>query len=76
MIYRMWVICIAVQKADIWDRWKRGKSLNSIGLLFDRPFSSILNMFVTTGGIRLPSWRNRLAASSVHPETGRTPIRR
>ena len=56
MIYRMWVICIAVQKADIWDRWKRGKSLNSIGLLFDRPFSSILNMFVTTGGIRLPSW--------------------
>ena len=54
MIYRMRVICIAVQKADIWDRWKRGKSLNSIGLLFDRPSSSILNMFVTTGGIRLP----------------------
>ena len=43
------------QKADIWDRWQRGESLNSNGRLFDRPSSSIFNMLAPTAGIRPPS---------------------
>ena len=43
----------SAQKQEIWDRWKKGESLNSIGRLFDRPSSSIFNILAPTGGIRL-----------------------
>ena len=42
------------QKADIWNRWQKGESLNSVGRLFDRPSSSIFNILAPTGGIRSP----------------------
>ena len=54
MVYRTRINYTAAQKADIWDRWQRGESLNSIGRLFDRPSSSIFNMLAPTGGIRPP----------------------
>ena len=57
MGYRTRIKYTAAQKADIWDRWQRGESLNSIGRLFDRPSSSIFNMLAPTGGIRPPPRR-------------------
>jgi len=46
------------QRAEIWDRWKRGESQNAIGRLFDRSSSSIFTVLVPTGGIR-PAPRKR-----------------
>ena len=46
------------QRAEIWDRWKRGESQSSIGRLFDRASSSIFNVLSPTGGIR-PAPRKR-----------------
>ncbi len=52
----------AKQKAEMWDRWQRGESLNAIGRVFDRPSSSIFQQLSPTGGIRPPPRkRSRLA---------------
>lgn len=40
------------QRAEIWDRWKRGESQNAIGRIFDRGSSSIFTVLAPTGGIR------------------------
>jgi IS30 family transposase len=58
MAYRTRIKYTPAQKQEIWDRWKKGESLNSIGRLFDRPSSSIFNILAPTGGIR-PSIRKR-----------------
>ena len=51
-----------VQKAEMWDRWQRGESMNSIGRAFDRPSSSIFSQLAPSGGIRPPNRsRSRLA---------------
>jgi len=69
MVYRTRIKYTAAQKADIWNRWQRGESLNSIGRLFDRPSSSIFNMLAPTGGIRpLPRQRSRLALTPAERE--------
>jgi hypothetical protein len=31
----------AIEKSDIWSRWKAGESLHEIGRAFDKPHSSI-----------------------------------
>jgi IS30 family transposase len=54
MTYRTRIKYTYAQKHEIWDRWKKGESLTSIGRLFDRPFSSIFNILAPTGGIRPP----------------------
>jgi len=54
MSYRTRIKYTSAQKQEIWDRWKKGESLNSIGRLFDRPSSSIFNILAPTGGIRPP----------------------
>jgi IS30 family transposase len=46
------------QKALMWARWKQGWTLNEIGRLFDRPHTSIQQIFVRTGGIQ-PTARSR-----------------
>jgi transposase, IS30 family len=46
MVYRTRIKYTAAQKADIWDRWQRGESLNSIGRLFDRPGYALYQMQV------------------------------
>lgn len=42
------------QKDLMWDRWKKGDSLHTIGRLFDRYHSSIARILSETGGIRPP----------------------
>ncbi|NOX95210.1 MAG: IS30 family transposase [Alphaproteobacteria bacterium] len=52
------------QRSEIWDHWKRGETMNSIGRLFDRGHSSIFSVLAPTGGIRPPvRKRSRLALS-------------
>lgn len=48
----------AAQRAEIWDRWKAGESMSSIGRRFDRESSSVFSVLSPTGGIR-PSDRRR-----------------
>lgn len=55
MSYRTRIKYTSAQKEEIWDRWKKGESLNSIGRLFDRPSSSIFSILAPTGGIRPPT---------------------
>jgi IS30 family transposase len=44
----------ATQRAEIWDRWKAGESMSSIGRRFDRESSSVFSVLSPTGGIRPP----------------------
>ena len=48
----------AAQRAEIWDRWKAGESMSSIGRRFDRESSSVFSVLSPTGGIR-PADRRR-----------------
>jgi len=69
MVYRTRIKYTAAQKADIWDRWQRGESLNSIGRLFDRHSNSIFGLLAPTGGIRPPPrQRSRLALTLAERE--------
>ena len=42
------------QKALMWDRWKKGESLQQIAQLFDRNHGSVRGILEPTGGIRPP----------------------
>ena len=42
----------AEQRAEMWNRWQRGESINSIGRAFDRGHSSISGQFIRAGGLR------------------------
>ena len=42
------------QKAQMWDRWKKGESLQQIAQLFDRNHGSVRQILEPTGGIRPP----------------------
>ena len=46
------------QKALMWERWRKGESLQQIAQLFDRNHSSIRRILAETGGIR-PAQRSR-----------------
>ena len=47
------------QKALMWDRWRKGESLQQIAQLFDRNHSSIQHILAETGGIRpAPRYRS------------------
>jgi len=48
----------AAQRAEIWDRWRRGESMSSIGRRFDRESSSVFSVLSPSGGIR-PAERRR-----------------
>jgi len=59
----------AAESAEIWDRWRKGEGLKSIGRVFDKPSSSIFNHLAISGGIRPPSRRrSRLALSLAERE--------
>ena len=59
----------AEQRAEIWDRWKRGESMHEIGRAFDRGHSSIQKILMATGGIRpAVRKRSRLALSLAERE--------
>ena len=42
------------QKALMWERWKKGESLQQIAQLFDRNHGSVQGILVQTGEIRPP----------------------
>jgi len=44
----------AAQRAEIWDRWKAGESMSSIGRRLERESSSVFSVISPTGGIRPP----------------------
>lgn len=46
------------QKALMWERWRRGDSLQHIAQLFDRNHSSVQQILAQTGGIQ-PAQRHR-----------------
>ena len=50
MKYRTRVYYSAEQRAEMWNRWQRGESINSIGRAFDRGHSSISGQLVRAGG--------------------------
>ena len=50
------------EKTELWDRWRRGESMRSIGRVFGKPSSSIYFQLAPYGGIRpAPRRRSRLA---------------
>lgn len=50
------------QKALMWERWRKGDSLQQIALLFDRNHSSVQRILAETGGIPpAPRCRSKLA---------------
>src|SRR5499427_1116028 len=48
----------AIEKRDIWSRWKAGQSLHEIGRAFDKPHSCIRCVLLPRGGIP-PAARRR-----------------
>src|SRR3546814_502964 len=57
------------QKALMWERWRKGESLQQIAQLFDRNHSSIQRILAETGGIRpVPRCRSRLALTLAERE--------
>jgi len=56
-------------KALMWDRWRKGESLNSIARHFGRHHSAIQGVLARTGGIRPPKRkRSRLALTLAERE--------
>ncbi len=65
MVYRTRIYYSAAQRAEIWDRWQRGKSMSSIGRAFDRQSSSVFSVISPTGGIRPPDRKRSKRALSL-----------
>ena len=56
-------------KALMWDRWRKGDSLNAIARSFGRSHSSVQGIFARTGGIRpAPKRRSRFALTLAERE--------
>jgi len=54
----------ASQKKELWERWKRGQSMNDIARAFAKHRGSIHFVLTSTGGIEPPARRrSRLALS-------------
>ena len=59
----------AAESAEIWDRWRKGEGLKSIGRVFGKTSSSIFAHLSPTGGIRPPPRRrSRLALTLAERE--------
>jgi len=58
MNYRTRIYYSESQKALMWERWKKGESLQQIAQLFNRNHSSVSRILSETGGIR-PAQRSR-----------------
>src|SRR5256885_16444884 len=52
-----WVGFTAVQSAELWERWKKGEGLKSIGRVFGKPSSCIFAHLRPSGGVRAPAPR-------------------
>jgi len=59
----------ASESAEIWDRWRKGEGLKSIGRVFGKSSGSIFSHLMPFGGIRpRPRRRSRLALTLVERE--------
>lgn len=64
MKYRPRIYYTESQKALMWERWRKGESLQQIAQLFDRNHTSIQGILARTGGIQpRPRCRSQLALS-------------
>jgi IS30 family transposase len=69
MKYRRRIYYTESQKALMWERWRKGESLQQIAQLFDRNHSSIQRILAETGGIRpAPRCRSRCALTLAERE--------
>ncbi len=55
----------AAQRSEIWDRWRAGEPMSSIGRRFDRDSSSVFSIISPTGGIQPPDRRRAERALSL-----------
>lgn len=67
MKYRTRIYYSESHKAQMWDRWQKGESLNTIARHFERGHSSIQRILSLTGGIR-PRQRTRSEKALSLPE--------
>jgi IS30 family transposase len=59
----------AAESAEIWDRWRKGEGLKSIGRVFGKSSGSIFSHLMPFGGIRpRPRRRSQLALTLVERE--------
>ena len=59
----------AVEKCDVWRRWKAGQTLHEIGRVFDKPHSCIRSVLLPRGGIPpIARRRSRLALTLAERE--------
>jgi IS30 family transposase len=59
----------AIEKRDVWSRWKAGQSLHEIGRAFDKPHSCIRSVLLPRGGISpIARRRSRLALTLAERE--------
>lgn len=65
MKYRTRINYSESQKALMWDRWRKGESLQQIAQLFDRNHSSVQRILALSGGIRPPERRRSTRALSL-----------
>jgi hypothetical protein len=49
-------------KTQMWDRWQKGESLNSIARLLSTSHSAITSVLSKTGGVRPPKRRRSRVA--------------
>ena len=64
-----WVGFTAAQSAELWERWKKGEGLKSIGRVFGKPSSCIFAHLRPSGGIMPPARRrSRLALTMAERE--------
>lgn len=69
MVYRTRINYSPAQRAEMWERWKRGESMSSIGRAFGRESSSVFSAISPTGGIRpKPRTRSTRALSLLERE--------
>ena len=59
----------AIEKRDVWSRWKAGQTLYEIGRAFDKPHSCIRTVLLPRGGIPpIALRRSRLALTLAERE--------
>ncbi len=62
MVYRSRIHYTDELKSEIWNKYKQGESLRSIGRSINRPSASIYGQLAPSGGIRPPNRkRSKLA---------------
>ena len=59
----------AAQSLELWDRWRKGEGLRSIGRVLGKPSSCIFNHLRPTGGIRPAERKLSLLITSYTAET-------